>query len=160
MEETLDFSALTKWKSPGRQLVLVHDILSDHLPDIREEDSLEVMAMIHTGGEEGDLLHSASELCVEDEAGPGDVLTKLTSDREEQKGYSLLATHAEEASGAAESPTQPEMKKEDPCGEEGGAGQEERSPAEPSGEERRGGGSEKDKITAQGRQQCNLRPRM
>ncbi|KAJ7311847.1 hypothetical protein JRQ81_006160 [Phrynocephalus forsythii] len=135
VEEMMDFSALAKWKSQGQQPVMVHDILSDHIPDMREDDALEVTAMIHTVKDDGGLLNSASELCLEDESGPSDMLIKRPRDTEEQKGYSILASPESKACRTTENPANPGIKKKEPYEKEDETGQEERRHLEPSGED-------------------------
>ncbi|KAH0619635.1 hypothetical protein JD844_000437 [Phrynosoma platyrhinos] len=76
MENILDFSG-TKWNAQGLEPVMVHDILSNDIPDIRDSDSLEVTAIIHATKDDGDHSDSTSQLCLEDDADLGDIRVKL-----------------------------------------------------------------------------------
>lgn len=123
----LDFSG-TKWNTRGVEPVIVHDILSNDIPDLRDSNSLEIAAMMHGTKDDEDLLNSASELCLEQNMEQTDVLVKLHV--EEWKSYDTLASNEAEACGT----TEQEIKKKEPddtcVGDE-----EEKSHSGPAGED-------------------------
>lgn len=85
VEKILEFSG-AKWYTPGLEPVIVHDILSDSIPDIRDNDSMEITAMMHEGKEDGDLLNSTSDLTLEDDPDQSNMPVDLQDYLDEWKG--------------------------------------------------------------------------
>ncbi|KAG8144113.1 hypothetical protein E2320_001232 [Naja naja] len=89
VEKILEFSG-AKWYTPGLEPVIVHDILSDSIPDIKDNDSMEITAMMHEAKEDGDLLNSTSDLNLEDDSDLSNMPADLQDYLDEWKGYSTF----------------------------------------------------------------------
>lgn len=84
------------WNAHSREPVIVHDILSNDITEFKDNKRLEIAAMMHSvKDDDRDLLNSASELCLEDDADLGDlrlqvyleggeVYSRLPSDKMEE----------------------------------------------------------------------------
>lgn len=93
--------------------MIVHDILSTDLLDIRDHKSLQIKAMIHGRKDEGGLLGSACELCLEDGTGLGGLGAKL---QEYTKEWKALPSNGVESGEATEKPTDQGTDIQDPEG--------------------------------------------
>lgn len=129
VEKILEFSG-AKWYTPGLEPVIVHDILSDSIPDIRDNDSMEITAMMHEVKEDGDLLNSTSDLNLEDDPDLSNMPVDLQDYLDEWKGYSTFPGHDLEAYETIVNPMDQIMQEESKE-----LGEETRSHSGPPGEE-------------------------
>ncbi|KAJ6665945.1 hypothetical protein lerEdw1_000848 [Lerista edwardsae] len=106
----------TRWNMQGQDPVIVHDILSTDILDIRDHKSLQIKAMIHGRKDEGGLLDRTCELCLEDGAGVDGLEAKLQKYTKEWKARGALPSDDVETGGATEKPTDEGKEINDPEG--------------------------------------------
>ncbi|KAL8194959.1 UNVERIFIED_CONTAM: hypothetical protein K2H54_041396 [Gekko kuhli] len=128
MEKMAFFSA-TKWTTHNREPVMVHDILSNDIAEFGDNKRLEITAMIHSVKDDNrDLLHSTSELCLEDDTDLGDLGLQVYL--EGRKVYGTLPSNEMEGGQTVKKPVGGGYKKK--------ALEETKGKSEPSGEARGG----------------------